>query len=116
MRALMIVALIGLLLPAPVGAQEEQSRVVQGCIAAIEAMDGREPDPINVVEDFAELEPPRARIRYGEPWQTSVACVFENRESPLTLQEVCFDMQCFSDSKSSMRFEEINLLLERAGY
>lgn len=109
----LLVILISVVLAGPAWANDAPSRVVEGCLATISAYSGRSPDPINVIEDFSELAPPRARIRYGAPWEMVATCDFTNRESPLDLVEFCHEMACYSEGR---RFDEINLLLEKAGF
>ncbi|MDF2797513.1 MAG: hypothetical protein K0R85_257 [Devosia sp.] len=103
------------MLAAPVSAQE--SRVVQGCMAAIDAYAGGPPDQVHRVEDFQALTPPRARIAFNIGSRRSYAtCEFVNKESPLELTEVCFEAACYSATDSAKRFEELKYLLEQAGF
>jgi hypothetical protein len=95
---------------------DEASPVVSGCTAAVEAHLGSEPSPIRLTEDFSELSPPRARLRFGEPWEMVAECRFTNRTAPLGITQYCLDGACVVAGMPDGRFEEIDLLLKRAGF
>lgn len=115
MRFLAGLAFAALAVQAPV-AQVPQSDVVDGCIGVITAFFGRAPDPVNVIEDFAELEPPRARIYFGAPFQMEATCDFKDSQKPLGLVEFCLDDSCISKARGAKRFDELELLFNKAGF
>ena len=117
MRSLLVG--VALLIGAPGVVTAQESRVVEGCLATVSAFAGGPPDQVHSIEDFSELEPPRARVRFNIGSRSSRAtCTFENRESPLVLTEACFEITCFrpDDKYTRLRFDELKLLLEQAGY
>jgi hypothetical protein len=116
--ALAFVVLAWLAMPATA---QEKSRVVEGCIAAVSfATMNPTVEPI-MTQDFGELDPPSARISIEMPGAPvspiTVECKFTSSESPLGIVDICFHQAdlCLSE-EPPRRFEEIKLLLERAGF
>ncbi|MFC3704470.1 hypothetical protein ACFOOL_06855 [Devosia honganensis] len=115
------IVLISLALAAPSAALEAQSRVVEGCLAALAFGSAQEAVQPTVIQDFSALSPPRTRISFtidgvDAPRPFLGSCEFTNAESPLGLIEMCVEDNCFSKGDATPRFDEINMLLEKAGF
>ena len=118
----MRIAVLGfILLTAPSVVAQEHSRVVEGCLAALAFGSTQQSVEPVVVQDFDDLDPPRARISFNIPGVDAPRaftgeCRFRNDESPLGLTSICVEQNCHDAESDSDRFQEITLLLEQAGY
>ena len=110
---------LALLLSTP--AISAESRVVEACTKAAAHAWAMERVYPEVVQDFSELSPPRARIKFsfnpGGSIGRTITCEFASATGRLGLLRFSVDEYTFApEGPLADRFEEVQTLLEREGY
>lgn len=110
--------LIGIAVAGCTPAIGEESYAAAACKAAASSFLMRDEVAVRALQDFSDLDPPRVRMDISPSPAVSVevSCSFSAAETPLGLTEFCFMSRCLSEKNDPQRFQEVRVLLERAGY
>lgn len=103
------IATMLILMAAPAAAGE----LTEACQAAVSAYTLSKEVKIAGSQEFANLTPPRARIRLDNLIGLEYRCVFRSAAKPFGIVELCADVVCMK--KGNQRFDEVAEIMRRNG-